>query len=207
MAHKRQRSTRIQGRTRPLANIRETRKCFRIVCGGTETEPNYFKSFRKLGVNVKVDGYAVCPSQLVAKAKREKRAGDYSQVWCVFDRDSGTFTSEDFNEAIKNAEQAGIQIAYSNECFELWYVLHFCYHQTASSCQDYINILHRHLGCTYSKTSKKMYEYLEEHGYQADAIQHAEKLLAQYDASLPRDQANPSTTVHHLVRELIKMDE
>ena len=73
---------------------RELKERFLIVCEGSKTEPNYFRSFRvpKNVVEVDVHGLGEDPSKLVKSAKdlKNKDGDDYDQIWCVFDRDSWT---------------------------------------------------------------------------------------------------------------------
>ncbi|NEP41321.1 MAG: RloB domain-containing protein, partial [Okeania sp. SIO2H7] len=126
-----------------------------------------------------------------------KEDGNYNQVWCVFDRDS--FPVKNFNQAIKDAKNYNIEVAYSNEAFEIWYLLHFEYRDTAMSRKDYRKSLTKKLNKKYEKNSNKMYEILE--SKQPQAIKNAEKLLEQYNPLNPVND-NPSTTVHLLVKEL-----
>ncbi len=49
--------------------------------------------------------------------------GDYDQVWCVFDRDD--LLPRQISEALHYAQQGAIRVAFSNQAFELWYLLHF----------------------------------------------------------------------------------
>jgi hypothetical protein len=169
------------------------------VCEGEKTEPNYFRIFRVPKVVIDIQGLGENPSRLVKSAKELNNQGDYDQVWCVFDRDS--WTEEDFNNAVTNARIKGFGVAYSNEAFELWYILHFEFLNTGITQSDYINKLTSLLGWTYQKNSEAIYEELFDK--QATAIKNAENLLKQYDPHNPaRD--NPSTTVHLLVQELNK---
>jgi len=180
-------------------NTREVRQRFLIVCEGEKTEPNYFRSFRvsKNVAEIDVQGVGENPSKLVQSAKKLKDQEDYDQVWCVFDRDS--WSVEDFNNAIKNADDQGFKVAYSNEAFELWYVLHFEFLNTGIPRKDYLRKLTSFLGRTYQKNSETIYDELFHK--QSTAIRNAENLLKQYDPQIPvRD--NPSTTVHLLVQEL-----
>jgi hypothetical protein len=180
-------------------NTREIRQRFLIVCEGEKTEPNYFRSFRVPKVVIDIQGLGENPSRLVKSAKELNNQGDYDQVWCVFDRDS--WTEEDFNNAVTNARIKGFGVAYSNEAFELWYILHFEFLNSGIPRSDYIKKLTSLLGWTYQKNSEAIYEELFDK--QATAIKNAENLLKQYDPHNPaRD--NPSTTVHLLVQELNK---
>jgi len=122
---------------------------------------------------------------------------DYDQVWCVFDRDD--VPAEQFNAAMQLAEHLGILVAYSNEAFELWYVLHFQYLDTAISRDDYKTQLTSHLGVAYCKNDPDMYSTLL--SKQGDAIRNARRLYEQYSPHRP-EQDNPSTTVHLLVDAL-----
>lgn len=168
-----------------------------IVCEGAKTEPNYFKSFRVPKVIIEIQGLGENPKKLVQSANDLKSQDDYDQVWCVFDRDD--WTKEDFNKAISSAENYGFEVAYSNEAFELWYVLHFEFLNTGIPRSDYIKKLTSLLSKKYQKNSNSIYEDLIEK--QNTAIKNAKKLLEQYEPSQP-EQNNPSTTVHLLVEQL-----
>ncbi len=178
-------------------NTREIRQRFLIVCEGAKTEPNYFEKFRFPGIIVAIEGLGFDPRQLVDTAIDLRRDDDYDQVWCVFDRD--TWPIDNFNGAISKAQQKKIQIAYANEAFELWYLLHFNYHDTGIPRHEYITRLHTHLGKPYTKNSLTIYEELESR--MDDAIRNAERLMTQYNPPNPAAD-NPSTTVHLLVKEL-----
>jgi len=138
---------------------------------------------------------------LVRAATDLRTEGDYDQVWCVFDRDS--FPAANFNEALHLARQEGIEVAYSNEAFELWYLLHFDFVNTAISRTAYITNLEARIGggYKYTKNSEDMHASLWSR--QQVAIRNAGRLLALYDPCRPAED-NPSTTVHLLVKELIK---
>ncbi len=179
-------------------DTREVKQRFLIVCEGEKTEPNYFEGFRvSKVVEIDVQGLGENPSKLVQSAKELKKQDDYDQVWCVFDRDS--WTIEDFNNAIKNATAQGFKVAYSNEAFELWYVLHFEFINTGIPRKDYLRKLTSLLGRTYQKNSETIYDELFEK--QSTAIKNANNLFKQYEPPNPAKD-NPSTTVHLLVQEL-----
>jgi hypothetical protein len=131
--------------------------------------------------------------------ERQEEGEVYDQVWCVFDKDS--FSDNNFNQAIKLAKQCNIRPAYSNEAFELWYLLHFGYHQASTSRNDYGTMLSRKLNFNYRKNHPGMYKFLE--SMQADAIRNADKLLKSHNPHNPAKD-NPCTTVHVLVQELLK---
>lgn len=126
----------------------------------------------------------------------------FDQTWCVFKKDS--FPSDDFNDAVRVAKKNGVRIAYTNEVFELWYLLHFCYCDTAIIRQDYKDRLSEHMNHKYCKNSETIFDEIFER--QKLAIQNAKRLLKTYNPSKPCDD-NPSTTVHLLVEQLNRFSQ
>lgn len=199
------------------ANYKKIRLHILIVCEGEKTEPNYFKSIEKLlpqGV-VKLDIHGVGRNTIslvndtiekITKAKNEERKNkffrSYDKIWVVFDRDS--FSKSDFDNAIHKAKANNIECAYSNEAFELWYLLHFEYYCTGISRSRYQKLLSRHLKEKYRKNSEDMYDRLSDK--QITAIRNAQKLYGFYNHQSISSE-NPSTTVYKLVDYLIKMKE
>ena len=99
-----------------------------IVCEGTKTEPNYFEAFAKkqqgvIVYDIEVKGLGRGTKDVVEKAINLKSKNNYDRVWAVFDKDE--FPAKDFNDAITLGTQNGIEVAWSNEAFELWYLYHF----------------------------------------------------------------------------------
>lgn len=181
-------------------DVLEPREKFLIVCEGERTEPNYFRSFRvSKDVVVEVLGFGYNTVSLIQKAIELQNAHseEYDQVWCVFDRDS--FPAQNFNQALALAKQNKIFVAYSNEAFELWYLLHFHYYDTAVTRRDYCTKLGELLGREYQKNQDDMYHLLLSR--QTNALKNAKRLLKCYSPIKP-EQNNPSTTVHLLVEQL-----
>jgi hypothetical protein len=92
-------------------------------------------------------------------------------------------------------------MAFSNQAFELWYLLHFDYHHVALTRPDYSVRLSQRLGRRYVKNSVGMYLFLFDR--QPTAITNARRLMEIYDPWRPAHD-DPSTTVHELVEELNK---
>jgi len=193
----------FRGYSSRKVNTKEVKQRFLIVCEGAKTEPNYFKNFRVPKTVIDVKGVGENPSRLVQSAIDLNAEADeeYDQVWCVFDRDD--WPPQDFNSAIYKAESHNLKVAYSNEAFELWYVLHFEFLNTGIPRDDYIKKMTKLLGKKYQKNSDTIYDDLRNR--QVNAIRNAEKLLASYNPLNP-GQDNPSTTVHLLVKELIQSE-
>lgn len=191
------RSTNTKGYSERRVNTREIKQRFLIICEGTQTEPNYFKSFRVPKIVIAIKGLGRNPTQIVEYAIDRRSEDDFDQVWCVFDRD--IWTPQDFQQAFKIAIRSKIQIAYSNEAFELWYILHFHFINTAIPRSDYQKKLSSLMEKPYAKNSRDMYDELL--SLQPTAIANADRLLQEYPKPDPVTD-NPSTTVHRLVKEL-----
>lgn len=178
--------------------FRETIQRFLIVCEGEKTEPLYFEAFKvpKDVRAIKIFGTGLDPLSLVKETIGLREKGDYDQVWCVFDVEDHSV--KDVNEVLNLAHENNIQVAISNQAFELWYLLHFHYHNTATDRKLYREKLTSSLGFGYEKNIC-IYPYLIDR--QETALQNARRLLKLYR---PYDPArnDPSTTVHCLVEEL-----
>lgn len=194
-------------RERKVGNRKVAPDRFLIVCEGEKTEPNYFEQFKTIinevranSVEINIEGIGMNTKSLVEWTieLKNKANPDYSQVWCVFDRDS--FKVDNFNNALQMAKNNGIDVAYSNQAFELWFLLHFNYYVTAFHRDQYKDKLSKLLGRKYEK-SAEIYEELVKRGSQSRAIKNAERLLTSYPVCNPETD-NPSTTVHLLVKEL-----
>lgn len=147
---------------------------------------------------------------LVRRAQdlRDQRAkGDYpfDQVWVVFDRDS--FDRDNFDNAIHMAEADEIGCAWSNEAFELWYILHFEDRQTGMRRTEYKKKLSKYLGVHYRKNATDMHEQLAARGNPVVAAKRAKRLEeSRIDDGITPSLANPCTTVYKLVDELRKFE-
>jgi hypothetical protein len=98
---------------------------------------------------------------------------------------------------ITSAYNNEMHVAYSNEAFELWYLLHFHFYNTGISRDSYKSKLTKLLKHKYEKNSTKIYEKIKSR--QPDAIKNATNLLSQYDPHRP-EKDNLSTTVHFLAQ-------
>lgn len=103
-----------------------------FVEGGTEEQ--YIRDWHRRHrnkVNIEVDPIRGVPLTLVTRAvavqrteRREARRGRgraHDQFWCVFDRD----THPNLPETFSLARSHEINVAFSNPCLELWFLLHF----------------------------------------------------------------------------------
>ncbi len=184
-------------RSRPQAS-REPRPTILIVCEGQETEPNYFRAFK---VTNDVYGEGRNTRDLVDDAKcRNDAQGAFDQVWCVFDRDE--FPNDNFDNAIARARSNGFHIAYSNPCFELWYLLHFQNLDAALDRHQICQKLSVALETKYEKSHIGMYALLAKQGDEGLALRYARSLREQNDPAHPPSRRCPETTVDKLVEVL-----
>ena len=190
--------------TRPEKN-RKLRRIL-IVCEGEKTEPNYFRKFQadqEVYDSIDVHGTGYNTVSLINEAIRIKNEAvqkrePYSEIWCVFDKDD--FSIEAFEYAIRLAGQNQINCAYSIEAFEIWYMLHFNYYDSALSRRQYKEKLSELLKKPYLKNDTEMYSLLK--GRRKKAIQNAKRLY-NIQCLLPLKDQNPITTVFKLVEQLI----
>ncbi|WP_298734317.1 RloB family protein [uncultured Chitinophaga sp.] len=121
---------------------------FIVFCEDGVCEPLYLKSLagEKVKINV-IDNSREGDTQVSKALKHCLREGNAQWieeqyklledvkdlVWCVYDRDLKSENMEEiaeedcisFDNSIINAERAGLKVAWSNDCFELWILLHF----------------------------------------------------------------------------------
>ena len=199
-------------KTRPTVLLRtpsRVRKLRRIliVCEGEKTEPLYFKSFPANPVvydALDIKGVGNNTVFVVQKAielrdAAEKADNPYIEVWAVFDKDD--FPIEHFKQAIELARQNRIKCAYSIESFELWYLLHFNYIDTALPRSEYIKKLSLLMGKGYQKNDTGMYAFLSKR--MPIALKNAFLL---YDRQVQKrlEDQNPVTFVFQLVQRLME---
>lgn len=187
---------------RRVADTRSIREVILIACEGQATEPNYFSSFPIDPARVEIVGTGYNSDSLVELAIRKmksakKKNTPYNQIWCVFDRDS--CSKSNISRAFQIASNHKIRIAYSNQAFELWYLLHFQFYNHESDRHTYIKELKKLIPEGYEKNLKNMYELLLDK--QQFAIKFARKLES-YHHRNEKYENNPSTTVYKLVETL-----
>lgn len=96
----------------------------------------YFRALQQYFIGAIIDieilGAAGVPTTIARKAvaeaasirrnnrKRNQSFGQLDEVWAVFDQDAHLHVAQ----AIAQCRDAGVGVAYSNPCFELWLALH-----------------------------------------------------------------------------------
>lgn len=198
---------------------------FLIVCEDEKTEPYYFGKFitqfpeetvflRTVGSGRSSKG--VVEQSVVERNKLYSEANkDVDEVWAVFDKDDAEKSVGNtmrFNEAFTLAQDEKIKVAYSNEAFELWILLHFIDVDAETlipradiytSIEREIKQIPAHTEFVYEHGNVNVIDVLIKSGNEQKAIKRATKLIEDHTKkeNQPID-ANPSTTVHILVERL-----
>ena len=206
----RRQNPKIERTLKRASSLRIVKQTFLIVCEGEVTEPEYFNSFRLTSANVKAIGKGMNTISLVKEAIairdiEKRRNRNYDQCWVVFDKDD--FSDGDFNGAIQMAQANGFHVAYSNQAFEFWFLLHFNLYQGAIHRNRYAEILTHLLGFKYGKTkgdSVRVFNVI--YPRTRMAIDNAKNVLKTFDGGNPAKEES-STTVHQLVDQLLQFIE
>ena len=135
--------------------MRENR--YYIFCEGEQTEPGYFNGFKKLiednpiyrdMVLVQIEPCGAETMRVIGQAEKYVKENQITkgQIWCVYDKDS--FPPQHFNGVISRAESLNKEnplvqyhAAWSNECIEFWFMLHFAYYTSNNHRTEYIRFL------------------------------------------------------------------
>lgn len=194
-----------------------------IFCEGQQTEPMYFTGFKKMieenpiykdMVLIEIEPCQAETMRVIGMAEDyvNKNKIQNGQIWCVCDKDS--FPAEHFNGVEKranslNKDNPNLQYhaAWSNECIEFWFLLHFAYYTANNHRTEYISFLNdkfKKYGIgKYQKNMKDIFMILIEYGNPKLAIRYAKKIIKDGEGKTPTEIA-PGTKVYELVEEMAK---
>lgn len=194
---------------------------FFIFYNGEVTEGNYFRDFIEAFRNknkvqfVKLRFTHGSPEQVVEQAQNfidpvDSPDDNGDIVWLVFDKDDFDEQGGQYTETIKEVQTQSWSVAYSNECFELWLLLHFQdvaepQYGTRRFLADKLTAI-RSSYTTQSVNRTKNFSYglLLKHGSKEEAARRATELheaAIQQNASEPWNVC-PVTSVHLLMDAL-----
>jgi hypothetical protein len=186
-----------------------------IVTEGTDTEPAYFKAMKDVinstysdHIQLGVYGTGDNTLSLFQKAKQlaSSSANGYKHVWVVYDTDD--FPAEHIDKTAKlcaseSTEETIYHALWSNQCIELWFLLHFSFMQSNLHRTSYFPKLTEILTSLglgkYEKNRTDMYQIL--FPYMETAIANAEK-LDKINHGKPPSASAPGTKVYELVEKL-----
>lgn len=187
-----------------------------IVSEGTDTEPAYFGAMKDIvnrqypkKIQLDVSGEGNNTINLFGKAKQLARnsANVYRHVWVVYDTDD--FPAEQTDRVVQlcaenSTEETQFHAVWSNQCVELWFLLHFSFMQSDIYRAEYwpkLTECLRQIGAgEYEKNRKDMYHILRP--YMDKAIRNAKRLDVLNKGKAP-SKAAPGTKVFELV-EILK---
>lgn len=187
-----------------------------IVTEGTKTEPEYFTAIKDLinqryseRIHLEICGRGENTVTLFESAKHiaENDPNGCKHVWVVYDKDD--FPPEHFNltaELCKNSSSDGrtYHAIWSNQCIELWFLLHFDYLQSDLHRDEYYPKLSQRLRPLhkgdYRKNRNDMFTILRPR--METAIANAKMLYSQKQGLTPAEAA-PCTTVFQLIEALL----
>lgn len=204
-------------------NLEKKEFRYYIFCEGKQTEPNYFEGFKRLiesdpiykdAVLVKIEPCMSDTMRVIKKAEDYVRENKLKkgQIWCVYDKDS--FPKSDFNgveERANNLNQQNPNIQYhaawSNECIEIWFILHFVNYVSNNHRTEYIKFLDKKfkelkIG-KYEKNMPDIFNILSEYGNVRLAIKYAKRIIKENEGK-PSAMIAPGTKAYELVEELLK---
>ena len=128
----------------------------------------------------------------------------YRIPWIVFDRDQ----VQGFDDIIAEAAGKGIQVGWSNPCFEIWMYAYFgsmpAIQDSWTCCSEFGRVYETKTGQKYSKVDEQMYSKICKVGDEEKAIQIAQQKMEQCrrEGKTKPLEMCPCTTVHELVGEI-----
>jgi len=141
--------------------------------------------------------------EALEKYKQENKKVTFEKEWVVIDKDD--WSKDEFNGVIATARSKNICVAFSNESYELWILLHFEKVTSHISREDLNRKLNEYFlerfGIKYSKASQDIYAFII--GLQKKAIENAEYLVTcciRDEGEVKPFDKNPLTMVHELVK-------
>lgn len=179
------------------------------VCEGEKTEPNYIKNLvryansisDKPNLNIDVYGEGRNTQSLIEATDIYRKYAPYEKIFVLFDKDS--FEPSQFDNAIKMAAQKGrgyIPI-WSNECFELWFILHYERFPADNGRKSYYKKLDKLLETDYEK-SDDVFSMIHNPARIKTALKYAEALDKESQCESSPSKRVPCTQMFRLIREL-----
>lgn len=190
-----------------------------VVCDGLKTEPFYFSALKeepfirnKFHIKVK-QGKGGSAVETVRKAltKLEESANSiqdvFDKIYCIIDVE-GPDQVVTLQDALREAENAGIIVCLSNPSFECWYLAHFERISRSFNTSEIKRALNRKWQEEFKKDYRKQdsdhYTLLKDKT--SAAIDNASNVRENDHSGRIRTQCNSSTEVYKLVSYLLNPD-
>lgn len=186
-----------------------------IVTEGTKTEPNYFESIKnrinskfseRIHLDIKGEGLNTIDLFERAVLLADANPNGYKHVWVVYDTDDFPKDRIDVVEELckqRSTSETQYHAIWSNQCIELWFLLHFSFMQSDIVRTEYFPKLSDNLKAIskgeYVKNREDIFDVLEP--YVDDAIRNAKALDGSNKGRSPSN-SKPGTKVYELVEKL-----
>ena len=186
-----------------------------IITEGTNTEPLYFESIKKEinekyrdRIHVEIEGTGENTLNLFQRAKKkaEKSPNVFKHIWIVYDTDD--FPFDQINQTVdlcasNSTDDTEYHALWSNQCIELWFLLHFGFYHSDIHRKEYFPKLTKHLSSIgkgdYKKNRGDMYNILKP--YLKKAMSNANK-LAKLNENKTASDSTPGTEVYKIIEKL-----
>lgn len=187
------------------------RNVIKIYFNSLETEYNYFKEIKDKLENFKIIDLKLEIEKAQSKGgKSSLELLEYSvlnknekeETWIVFDKDDFEIDS-----VITKANKCNIKPAFSNPCFELWFLNYFDYRETFLSPKECLKLtkekFKKELKKEYVK-NEKWFKILEKKT--ETAVRNSKKQHKEIEKSIfSPSRQNPCTLIYILVEKLLKV--
>ena len=187
------------------------RNVIKIYFNSLETEYNYFKEIKDKLENFKIIDLKLEIEKAQSKGgKSPLELLEYSvlnknekeETWIVFDKDDFEIDS-----VITKANKCNIKPAFSNPCFELWFLNHFDYRETFLYTKECLKLtkekFKKELKKEYVK-NEKWFKILEKKT--ETAVRNSKKQHKEIEKSIfSPSRQNPCTLIYILVEKLLKV--
>lgn len=183
---------------------------YMVITNARKTEPEYFKKFRDSIPEIYRDKIVIKVLPVDTKELLNKAVEfigmnpQFAEAWIVLDRDQEV----NFDKLIRDAKKLGIQVGWSNPCFEIWLFAYWgempSLHDSVTCCREFRKKFHQKVGHQYEKADPSIYNKLMEKGDEQEAILVAKRKISEHKRNGNNKPSTmcPGTTVHLLISEI-----
>ena len=186
-----------------------------IITEGTDTEPLYFQRIKEIidaryrnRIHLGFVGKGDNTLNLFLRAQKDvsRSSNIYKHVWLVYDKDD--FPPEHFDRTADlcdaaSTEETHYHAVWSNQCIELWFLLHFMFLQSDLHRSEYwpklTYCLKRIRQGNYYKSRPDMFDVLRP--FMEEALRNAKRLDELNLEKVP-SKSSPGTKVYLLIETL-----
>ncbi len=181
-----------------------------IVTDTEATEKCYFEGLyeslpREIQKHLRIDVVPNIKTQKLIDKCLEllRKDPQYREGWIIFDRDQ----VPNFDKIIFDAKKSGLNVGWSNPCFEIWMFAYFgempTIIESTKCCSEFSKIFKKNTSRDYSKSDIQMYSLLYNKGDENQALRIAkQKFLCHFAENKKYSEMYSCTTVFKIVQEI-----